>query len=339
MSTEFQMPGVRSLAVDMRLDSVVAGLLFSIVAWHSPSASRGAASSASWIAADQRSDLGPDSPLDKRVSETPPDVLKMFAEAGITETKNHALTPEEQRQLTAAFDALPPLHRKILRERLRSLSFLDAMPNTALASGVGPDNPQRLFHITIRAGIFRETVSEWATKKERTCFDAAGSPLSLSIDAGKLDAIAYVLLHEATHIVDSVLRITPEVPIKEAAAVEVVPTAFTKGIWSTIILPAPRYRDPLMQGTVFNDDGKVLPIAKAEALYTAMRRTPFATLYSSHAWTDDLAEYVAIYHWTQILKQPYRITIRGGETEIFEYEPMKSSLVRERFSQMKIFYE
>ena len=94
-----------------------------------------------------------------------------------------------------------------------------------------------------------------------------------------------------------------------------------------------------MQGTVFNAGGKVLPIAKAEALYTAMRRTPFASLYSSHAWSDDLAEYVAIYHWTQVLKQPYRITIQNEGKEVFEYEPMKSELVRGRFSQMKRFYE
>ncbi len=91
-----------------------------------------------------------------------------------------------------------------------------------------------------------------------------------------------------------------------------------------------------MQGTVFNVGGRVLPIA---TLYTAMRRTPFASRYASHALSDDLAEYVAIYHWTQVLKQLYRITIRNEGKVVFEYEPMKSDLVRGRFHHMKGFYE
>ena len=134
----------------------------------------------------------------------------MFADEGMTEVKTHVLTAREQRQLKAALEALPPLHQRVLRERMRSLSFLDGMPNTALTSCVNLDEPYRLFHFTIRAGIFQENVSEWTTKKERTCYDLSGSPLSVSIDAGKIDSIVYVLLHEATHIVDGVLRITPD---------------------------------------------------------------------------------------------------------------------------------
>lgn len=285
-------------------------------------------------------EIGPANPLSERVTATPPDVLKMFADEGFAGAKEHVLTPQERLQLSAALDALPPLHRKILRDRLASLSFIDGMPNTALTSAVGPDNsPQgRSFHITVRAGIFRETASEWATKKERTCFDLSGSPLSVSIDAGPMDSLAYVMLHESTHIVDAALRITPD-PLPEGRGPdEVPPTEFTRGIWSRLTLPSPRYRDSLLQGTVFHADGKVLPIAKAKALYASLQKTPFASLYASHAWTDDLAEYLAIYHWTQVLKQPYRIIIRDEAGVVFEYEPMKSDLVRGRFDQMASFY-
>jgi hypothetical protein len=52
-----------------------------------------------------------------------------------------ALTEEERRELAAAFAALPSLHRPILRGRLRGVSFLDGMLNTALTSTVNPDEP------------------------------------------------------------------------------------------------------------------------------------------------------------------------------------------------------
>ena len=159
----------------------------------------------------RRHGLDTASPLESRVKDTPAAVLKMFEEAGEAAPTAHALTTAERRKLSAGFAALPPLHRQILGERLRGVSFLDGMPNTALTSTVNPDEPYRLFHITIRAGILRENVSEWMTWKERTCYEVASSTLSVSVEAGELDAIIYVLLHEATHIVDSCLQMTPAV--------------------------------------------------------------------------------------------------------------------------------
>ena len=63
------------------------------------------------------------------------------------------------------------------------------------------------------------------------------------------------------------------------------------------------------------------------------------SLYGSSNWSDDLAEFVALYHLTEVLKQPYRIVIRRRGEEIFVYEPMKSDIVRGRVGHMKRFYE
>ena len=123
------------------------------------------------------------------------------------------LTDRDRRSLKAAIDALPPLHRKVLAERLRSINFLDRMPNTALTSTVNRDERvNKVFDITVNASILGQNASEWLTQKERSCFDAAGSRMSVSIDAGtELPALVYVLLHEATHVLDATLHITPEV--------------------------------------------------------------------------------------------------------------------------------
>jgi hypothetical protein len=287
----------------------------------------------------RRHGLDPTSSLESRVKETPATVLKMFKETGETAPTAHALTEAERLKLSAAFAALPPLHRRVLGERLRSVSFLDGMPNTALTSTVNPDEPYRLFDITIRAGVLREDVSEWLTWKERTCFEAAGSPLSVAVEAGKLDAIVYVLLHEATHVVDSCLRITPAIASGDPPAGGAPAGAFTEGVWSGHTTPSPRYRNPLLERVRFRAGGRTLAIGQAEAVYTSLRRTPFVSLYGSSNWYDDLAEYVALYHLTEVLKQPYRLVIRKGGKEVFAYEPMKSDVVRGRFGQMKRFYE
>ncbi len=317
----------------------IAALLVSIFCWPTRGTTDDAAPPAQRADAIRLHGLDPTSPLESRVRETPPAVLKMFEEAGGAAPTAHALTAAERRKLLAALAALPPLHRRVLGERLRGLSFLDGMPNTALTSPVNPDEPYRLFDITIRAAVLGQDVSEWLTEKERTCFEAAGSPLSVAVEAGKLDAIVYVLLHEATHIVDFCLRITPAIPPGDQPAGDAPASAFTEGIWSGSTTPSPRYRDPLLERIRFRAGGKVLAIDQAGSVYAALRRTPFVSLYGSRNWYDDLAEYVTVYHLTEVLGQPYRIVIRKQGKEAFAYEPMKSAIVRGRVGQMKRFYE
>jgi hypothetical protein len=207
------------------------------------------------------------------------------------------------------------------------------MPNTALTSTVNLDEPYRVFDITFRAGVLGEDVSEFLTQKERTCFAAAGSPLSVSIEAGTLDAIVYVLLHEATHIVDSSLQLTPSMGVHGAP-----PTAFTRGIWSEGTVFSPRFQAQLLDHIRFRAAGEALAIDRAEELYAALRRTPFASLYGSSSWHEDLAEVVTLFHWTERLDQPYRIVIRKAGVQTFAYEPMKSELVRSRLAEMARFY-
>jgi hypothetical protein len=278
--------------------------------------------------------LDPTTSLESRVRETPAPVLKVFAIAGLPAPTHHALTEPEQRKLAAAFAALPPLLKRILSGHMRSVTFLDGMPNTALTSTVNPGRPYRLCDITIRAGILQQTVSEWLTEKEQTCFSTGGSPVSVSIEAGKRDALVYVLLHEATHIADFGLRITPT----EISGQPLGKSEFTDGVWSERTVPAPAYRDPLRERVRFYFGKEKVDIDQAEAVYQSLRQTPFVSLYGASNCSDDLAEYVAVYHWTQVIKQPYRIVVRKEGRVVFTYEPMKSTLVRSRIGQMKRFY-
>jgi hypothetical protein len=270
---------------------------------------------------------------ESRIGETSATVLKMFTDAGMTPTP-HPLTAAERRKVSEAFAALPPLHRRILQDRLRRLSFLDGMPNTALTSTVNLDEPYQVFDITIRAGVLGETVSEFLTQKEQTCFDPAGSSLSVAIDAGTRDAILYVLVHEATHIVDASLQLSPSGGSTEASS-----TPFTRDTWTDRTTLSLQYQAQVLDHTRFRGAGEPLPIDRAEEVYAALRRTPFASLYSTSSWHEDLAEAVALYHLTERLKQPYRIVIRDAGRPIIAYEPMKSDLVRSRLGYLARFYD
>lgn len=62
------------------------------------------------------------------------------------------------------------MHEKVLKDHLHSISFMDNMPNTALTSPVETAGVEKMFNITFRAAILNESISEWATWKENTCY-------------------------------------------------------------------------------------------------------------------------------------------------------------------------
>lgn len=283
----------------------------------------------------QRFGLDPAIPLTNRVSQTPGDVLKRFKEAGMSPTE-HIVTEEERKIISAAFAMLPPLHQRVLKERLKDISLLDNMPNTALTSTLNFEEPYNLYHITIRAGVLHETVSQWLNWKERGYFDTLQARARVNIEGGRLNALVYVLLHETTHILDAALGITSRLPGKLLDSSTF--SDFAAGIWEDRTTLTPPLKDSLLLSLNFREGGKLLPVDQAVMAYRSLQKLPFVSLYSVSARTEDLAEYVTVYHLTHQLKQPFRIVVKDGNRQLFSYEPMKSALVKSRIQQMKYFY-
>lgn len=249
------------------------------------------------------------------------------------------LTPAERGALEAAIDALMPLQTRVLQQRLQAVFVVDApgMAGTALTRTMNPGEPEQLFDVIIRGSVFGETVSEWLTAKERTCFDASRSTLQVEVEAGRLDAIRYAMLHEATHMVDKALGLTPAWDPKGPPAVP-SRSPFTRGIWKSPFEIAPPYASPVLQAVTFNP-GTSLSIARAPEVYGALGRTPFVSLYASRSWSEDVAELVAVSHWVRTLGQPFRFVVRDGPREVTSYEPMASPLVQRRLGEVERFYQ
>lgn len=280
----------------------------------------------------QQYGIDPNAPLLTRIGDTPPEVITLFHEAGMAPVP-HQLSKEEQKIVLEVIDNLPSLHKEVLKNHLRRLSFLDNMPNTALTSTVNPDDRFKVFDLTIRAAILQQMVSEWLTEKEYTCFDTTDSNIGLQINAGGLNALQYVLLHEATHIVDGSQTITPA---DRFYSDEVIPDTITnhfiKGVWIKRTEIHPKYQDSLLNKIAFRRGGKKMPIKEAVKVYKKLSKTPFASLYSLSSWHEDLAEYTTIAHFTRELNQPFQIVVYQGNKKLYKYNPMKSKIVRGRLN-------
>lgn len=264
----------------------------------------------------------------------PESVFQKFVEAGIQPT-NHELTADEQAKVDKAFSILPGLYKKVLKEHLLSISFMENMPNSALTSPVETADSIKYFNITFRAGILNETISEWATRKEKSAFDdSANKTMEILIDKGKLDAIQYIVLHEATHVVDAVLGFTPH---GDVAGSMFTPTAFTKDIWRLFNKPTAQFTNPILEKARFRS-GKIQPIDTAPGIYQALKQTPFPSLYAMASCYEDAAELITIYHLTQKLNQHFVILVKDNGRVIAKFEPKKNKLVKRRFNKLRFLY-
>ena len=276
----------------------------------------------------------PKTVIEGRVRNTSEHVLKIFEQAGMN-PKAHELTPSERKVVDKAFAMLPPLHKKVLQDHLRSISFLDNMPVSAMTSPVNDNDEFKLFDITFPS-ILKQTASEWLTEKERSCFNKDSSSISVSVEAGSINALVYVLIHEATHIVDGATRILPQ-QWKNANEKSVIPEV-AASTWSNWLNLLPTFQNSLLNTTRYRKGGKIFTMEEALPVYLALKRTHLVSLYSTSNWHEDLAEYLTVYHFTYKLDQPFSIILKENGKVILSYKPMESNLVRSRLDFMDLFY-
>lgn len=225
-------------------------------------------------------------PLEDRARSAPEGLLKRFSKELNVNLSPHVVTSAEEATLAHALAQLTPFQREVLQKRLRAIYFIDGLPNNALTFPDGGSATEPTYSIAIRSGVLHETISELVTRKERTLFDSANSELSVTVDAGTLNAMVYVLLHEATHIVDRAVGATPD-PTHPGGNHPLV-----SGIWRDDRTPVDEYRLPILMDIAWRH-GRAMSITHAADLCKSLSRTPFVSVYASCDSHDDLAELVA----------------------------------------------
>jgi len=271
-----------------------------------------------------------DTLLRERIGSPDPAVLEIFAGSGATDIVAHDLSEEERLAVDQALSRLPALHRDVLRLHLRRLSFLDMQEGagSALTSRVGLDETSTRFDITFRASLLDESLTRFLNAKEARLFTDDESDFSVEFDAGQSDALTYVLLHEATHIVDQVMGLSDDEH-----------GAFRGGIWDDLRTPSEPHASSPAMNTPFRRKPPV-PLRDAPALYDSLRGSPFVSFYATAAAPEDLAE---LFAWQQLASrfdQTLTLTIRDREGGLlYRYEPLASPHVQPRFGDVKALLE
>ncbi|KAB7765040.1 hypothetical protein [Xanthomonas maliensis] len=257
-------------------------------------------------------------PLRARVQPAHEDSLRAFSSTD-RPARDHALSEREWALVEHAIDALPALHRQLLQRHLARLSFVDGpgSPGTALTRTHDGSDGQPLFDITVRADVLETSLSAFLTGKDARLFNADDSGYRIELEAGTVPALEYLLLHEATHVVDGVLNITAD-------------GGPFRNLWTDYLtLAAPLDRGPLAHSLYRRKPAQ--PLAQAPALYAALADSPFVSLYSTASAGEDLAELVAWHTLSQRSKVKLAISIVDGSGKrITSIAPLTSTAVQAR---------
>ena len=274
-------------------------------------------------------------PLASRVTTPSDTVLQILRGPARPTITVHKLTVAERANVENALQQLPRFAREALMKHVRSISFVEGLGNNATTIKE-TGSTGSIFNIVLRAGLVNENVSEFLTRKERNCYTESNSGETVSVEAGSLPALLYVLLHESVHVVDISNRAgqagSPQL------FTSVAPNQLVQGIWNDATMPVPAYRSSLLEGSLFRT-GKRQSMDLAESTYQALARTSFVSLYGSSNWYDDLAELVTCYYLTQELHQPYRIVLRRGSVVLYSLNPTNSKLVTDRFGAITALFK
>ncbi|MCP4134285.1 MAG: hypothetical protein GY754_25145 [bacterium] len=284
----------------------------------------------------------PSSPVISRIASCPNDLLKLWKK--LDKRDNYSpYTPSrnEIKIIQEALNKLPRLHKKVLKERLIGIYFINNFHGSGVTDWTINSDNRIYTYIIINPSVLTKDFSTLVTQKDKTCFNINDPSIDISINCGKkYSGFLYILLHESTHAVDYVVNITPYVEPDMVKYNKNAPqkTPFTKWIWDTYKKPETAY--PFRTDVTFYgfNKGPRVNIVRALDMYSSLSRSPFVSLYGSLNWAEDLAEFVTYYHLTQKLGEKYVISVKKNNKVLFSYEPMKSAAVKERFSTMKRFY-
>jgi hypothetical protein len=278
--------------------------------------------------------FNPSVSLASRITIPPDAVLQRFHDPAKPSPTLHELSDAEHARVVEALQQLPAFARQALTEHVRSISFFDGMASNGTTIKE-PRSSDAVFNMVIRASILHESVSDFLTRKERNCYTASDSGMTLSVEAGSLPALLYVFLHESVHVLDISNRAgqagSPTLFVDGASA------QLVEGVWDDASTINAAYRSPLLDSICFRT-GKPESMDVAEATAQALARTPFVSLYGSSNWYDDVAELIICYYLTQKLHQPYRIVLRKGPDVLYSLAPMSSGLVIARFAAITALF-
>jgi hypothetical protein len=265
-------------------------------------------------------------PLSERVGPAPASLLVYMNLENIVEgfrgrPRATLVTPDLRADFDQAFASLPTKVLELLRPKLAGVFFLESLGSTGFtlqANGGWFQNDVAV--IVLDMSILKNyKANQWATWKENTPFRAdARHRLEATIEhpAGdnRANAIRYILLHEAAHVIAVGEKFHPDVfaPLPKDKEIQATyPFAWESwradpyaGKWSSVFDSQFSLRRDILYYAA-----PKLELTSAVNVYERLSKTSFPTLYAATNPFEDFAESFVSYVHSVVDKRPWQIRL------------------------------
>ncbi|MFZ6875419.1 hypothetical protein ACO0LF_25415 [Undibacterium sp. Di27W] len=269
-------------------------------------------------------------PILDRLGNAPEELLSYVArytDAEYTPVQTE-ITPEFLVDVRAAMAELPSVVLELLDKPLLGVYFGRGLGSSAVTDVIAGPDGQVLGLVTLMddAAFLQRSANEWASWKESTPFlPGSAYQLSLQIEASENDnrknAIQFLLLHEFGHVLTAHSEFLPDWWIGAQKFKASEEYTFLSLCWQIAmngdIIPLLRHDFAHRKELRFYSKQQVSGDLIL-AIYQALEKTGFPSLYAATNAYDDFAESFAMYVHAVIMGKPYHLTVASGDQIIMD---------------------
>ena len=287
--------------------------------------------------------FNPETPLWGRVGPMPDCVLEqMRIWDGRNDYGIYLPGPKEEKIIRECLDLLPEYLSSALKTRCAGIYFISNLAGSGWTDWLLDEKNNIYCYMAFPGHVLSGNLSSLLSAKEKTCF--RDSDITIKIECGtEYPGFLYILLHEAAHVYDYTVQVTPwvEKTLKNTGHINMRNSVFTKNIWEQYNLPVKKFDFPGRTNISFYgfSGGPKLESSRSPEIYKAASRSCFPSLYASMNWAEDFAEMAAFYHLHDILGQPYKIIVSEKNSILWMHEPFLQPGLRDRLGLMRSYYK
>lgn len=256
-------------------------------------------------------------PIHERVQKAPGFIMDYLEEIdGVDYYTPYMPSQEEMDLFEEYIGYLPESYLPILEDRLIAVYFINDMMGSGMADYVVDEDNEVYTILFLNPFVLDLNLDQLVTYKENTCF-IPNDDVSITISmSSEYSGLLYILIHEATHIVDYVKQVTPM--IEGALAIlkdwDISNVPFSESVWADYDIP---YDYILLKNrgdiTFYGlGGGPRIDASQAADMYEDLVASPFISIYGSKNWAEDLAEWATFYWLTEKMGCEYTIRVTTG---------------------------
>ncbi len=276
-------------------------------------------------------------PVADRISIAPDFFLKYLKDLdNIREYRTYSLNREEKDLFEEYYNYLPEKIKRIIYRKLIAVYFIEHFIGGGFTDYVFGKDEQMYLVLVFNPKVLKETLNEWIEYRDNSFFTSNANIIAHNDLGNKYKGLIHTLVHESGHIYDYLYSTTPFTePDLQYFGYNKKKSQFTDQYWKDYYYPEPRYDFADRANLKPYGLGKIIDSDRQLAMYTALSKTPFVSLYGTVTWGEDFVETFAWFYLAEKLNIRYKVQLTiNGKIEL-TFDPLKNEIAEYRYNQIK----